>query len=110
MGNVYIALILFAISGIVVYGYLCLSMMKFSGVSWSAVKRIVLSNLILFAPVGCLLLGLKVLDIKPIILVGVACLAAILYYMYIIRTDTQFQMVLNQFELLKYVKKESVEK
>ena len=73
-------------------------------------SSIVLSNLILFAPVGCLLLGLKVLDLKPIILVGVACLAAILSYMYIIRTDTQFQMVLNQFELLKYVKKESVEK
>lgn len=110
MNSVTIALALFAISGIGVYGYLCISMMKFSGVSLPAVKKIVLSNLILFAPVGCLLIGLKVLHFNPIILVGMACLAAIVYYVYIIRIDTQLEMVLNQFGLLKYLIKESVEK
>jgi len=103
MGSVYIALILFAISGIVVYGYLCLAMMKFSGVSWLVMKRIVLSNLLLFAPVGCLLIGLKNLNFNSIILVGVACLAAIAYYMYIIRTDTQIRLVLNQFGFKKFL-------
>jgi len=60
--SVYIALILFGISGIIVYGYLCLSMMKFSGVSWSRVEKIIVRNLFYFSPAGAILIVLKIFN------------------------------------------------
>lgn len=102
IGSVYIALMLFAISGIGVYGYLCISMLRFSGVSWSAVKKILLSNIILFTPIGLILIFLKIFDFSPTILVCVAAISLIVYYMYILKTDTQIQAVCDQLGLSRY--------
>jgi len=96
MQSVYIALFLFGLSGIIVYGYLCLSMMKFSGVSWSRMKKIILPNLFYFTPVGALLIGLKIFNFNSIFLVFIACIITIIYYLYILKTDTQLRTILNQ--------------
>ena len=59
------ALILFSISGILVYGYLCLKMMSYSGVKTSRALKIVFSNFILFVPAGIILVALKTSRNKP---------------------------------------------
>jgi len=104
MGSVYVSLALFSLSGIVVYGYLCMTMVRFAGVSWSAVRKILLSNLLLFAPAGFILIGLKLLNFSPIILASGAAVAAVVYYAYILKTDAQVRLVFNQFMLLKNLK------
>lgn len=101
IGSVYIALVLFAASGIIVYGYLCVSIMRFSGVSWSAMSKIVLTNLLIFAPVGVTLGVLKFLNLSSLILVSVAGIAISVYYVYLIKTDSHVRVVLYQFGLMK---------
>ena len=105
IGSVYIALTLFAISGIGVYGYLCISMLRFSGVSWLVVKKILLSNLVIFTPVGIILICLKIFNFKPIFLVTIATISLIVYYMYILKTDAQVQAVCDQLGLSRYFKR-----
>jgi O-antigen/teichoic acid export membrane protein len=101
MGSVYIALGLFAVSGILVYGYLCISIMRFSRVSWSAMSKIVLSNILIFIPVGITLSVLIILNLNSLTVVIVAFVAALVYYVYLIKTDSQFRVVLYQFGLMK---------
>jgi O-antigen/teichoic acid export membrane protein len=101
MGSVYMALGLFALSGIIVYGYLCIAIMRFSGVSLSAMSKIVLSNLLIFAPVGIILYILEILSINSLIVVGVAFIAALIYYAYLIKTDKHIRAVLYLFGLIK---------
>ena len=105
MGSVYVALGLFAISGILVYGYLCVSLMRFSEASLLTAGKVILSNFFLFIPVGAILLLLKFFDVHAIILVFVASIAMILYYIYLIKTDVQIRNVLQQFGLLKFLEK-----
>ena len=47
LGNVFIALILFSISGFIVYGYLCLKILEFSNVSKRFIIKAISSDLIL---------------------------------------------------------------
>ena len=102
MGSVFIALALFAISGIFVYGYLCIAMMRLSNASFLKAGKVILSNIVLFIPVGILLLLFQFLHTQPFVLVCIGSVAMILYYIYIIKTDEQIRLVLQQFGLLKF--------
>lgn len=86
-GSPVVALSLFAGSGVLVYGYLNVKMMLFSGVRLLDVRKHVLSSLRLFSLFGVLLVGLKAAGAGPTILVVAACVLGLIYYLYIARTD-----------------------
>lgn len=99
LGNARIALVLFSISGIVVYGYLCLKMMYYSGVKTSKALKIVFSNLILFIPAGVVLTVLKIAGINQTVLVVVSGLIICIYYLYILKNDKQVKEIIKGFKL-----------
>lgn len=101
IGNARLALILFAASGVLVYGYLCLTMLHYSGVKISKVTKIVLSNLLYFIPAGTILVILKLLEINQFVLVGLSGLFIAFYYGYIIKTDDQFKKMIAGFGIRK---------
>jgi O-antigen/teichoic acid export membrane protein len=96
LGSARIALILFSISGIVVYGYLCLKMMSYSGVKISRALKIVFSNFILFVPAGIILIALKIRETNPILLVAFSGVVIGIYYLYILKTDTNVKKILKE--------------
>jgi O-antigen/teichoic acid export membrane protein len=98
LGNARIALILFSISGIVVYGYLCLKMMSYSGVKISRALNIVFSNIILFIPAGIILLAMKISKVNPILIVIFSGLFIGIYYLYILKTDKNVKKILKEFQ------------
>lgn len=99
LGNARIALLLFSVSGIIVYGYLCLKMMYYSGVKTSRALKIVSSNLILFIPAGIVLVALKTAGINQVLLVVISGLIICIYYLYILKTDKQVKEIIEGFKL-----------
>ncbi|AKB18906.1 MULTISPECIES: lipopolysaccharide biosynthesis protein [unclassified Methanosarcina] len=98
LGNARVALVLFSISGIVVYGYLCLKMMYYSGVKTSRALEIVFSNLILFIPAGAVLVALKIAGINQVLLVVISGLIICIYYLYILKTDKQVKGIIRELK------------
>jgi uncharacterized membrane protein YecN with MAPEG domain len=88
---------LFSISGILVYGYLCLKMMSYSGVKISRALKIVFSNFILFVPAGIILVALKIAEINQILLVVISGVIIGIYYLYILKTDAQIKKIVRGF-------------
>lgn len=101
LGNVYLALFLFAFSGVLVYGYLCLKMVTSSGVDISHIQNIVLQNGILFLPSGIILVVLKLLGINQLAIVGLSFIFVMTYYLYILKTDSQINILFNHFKVPK---------
>lgn len=97
--NARIALILFSLSGIVVYGYLCLKMMSYSGVKASRALKIVFSNFILFVPAGIVVIFLKTAEINQTLLVVFSGVIVCLYYLYILKNDAQVKKIVKEFGL-----------
>lgn len=97
LGNARTALILFSLSGIAVYGYLCLKMMSYAGVKTSKVMKIVISNFILFVPAGTVIITLKILEIDKILLVIFSGMIVCLYYVYILKKDAQMKKIIREF-------------
>lgn len=98
LGSARAALILFSLSGIAVYGYLCLKMMSYAGVKTSRVLKIVFSNFILFVPAGAIIIALKIIEINQILLVIFSGLIVCLYYLYILKSDEQIKKIIGEFK------------
>jgi len=103
LGSPVLALTFFAVSGIFTYGYLCWTMLALSKVRWSAVSAILSKNLALFMPVGIILLYLKYLDAGSVVLVLIGSASCLLYYLYLVKTDTQIRSVLISFGAKKWL-------
>jgi lipopolysaccharide exporter len=94
-GSPVVALSLFAGSGILVYGYLNVKMMLFSGVRLIDVRKHLLSSLRLFSLFGVLLVGLKAAGAEPPVLVVAACVAGLIYYLYIVQSDPAVRSLIS---------------
>jgi len=103
LGSPVLALIFFSLSGIFTYGYLCWTMLVLSKVRWSAISAILSKNLALFVPAGIVLLYLKYLDVGSVVLVLIGSASCLLYYLYLVTTDTQIRSVLISFGAKKWL-------
>lgn len=103
LGSARIALVLFSISGIIVYGYLCLKTMYYSGIAISRTLKIVFANALLFIPAGIVLIVFKMTGINQSLLVFCSCMAICIYYAYILKTDVQANKIMNSFGINKKV-------
>ncbi len=91
-----IALILFSISGAVVYGYLCVSIIFYSGVSWRRIGRILLKNIAIFVPAGGGIVLLKLMMVADWIQVIIATLFVGVYYIYRFKKDGYLEKILSK--------------
>ena len=89
-----IALLLFAGSGLFVYGYLAIKLIFYSGVETVQVKKHLLTCFRLLSPFIGILIVLKVLGIDALPLVITACILGLVYYIYIARTDSQIKTLI----------------
>lgn len=95
VGSPLIALSLFALSGIFVYGYLNVKMLLFSGVQLVNARRQLFLSLKLFCPFGIILLGLKMMNAESQFIIAVMCMLGMVYYLYIVQTDSQIKTLIS---------------
>jgi O-antigen/teichoic acid export membrane protein len=93
--NSRLAIVLFAFSGICVYGYLTQKVLSMSGVPIQKAGLIVLSNLKSFLPAGALLITLKLMDAGPWLMISVAVLTLGAYGVHNARKDKQICALIN---------------
>lgn len=97
LGSARLAILLFGVSGIAVYGFLCIRLLMFSGIAMRRTLRLVADALLPFLPVGAVLLALQLLGMPVVIHLALAFLANAAYYVYLLRTDPQFREILGGF-------------
>lgn len=95
-GTVILALALFSISGIIVYGYLCVKMFEFSNVSKRFIIELTTSELFWVIPTFIVLITLKMIEADSIIILCFSIIIGILYYYYLYRTDSTIKSLVNQ--------------
>ncbi len=95
IGSARLAILFFALAGIGVYGYLCVRLLVFSGIPAHRTLRIIFRAVLEFIPLGILLMGLILLGTPPIIHISVGLAACVLFYVYLIRSDSQFREILT---------------
>lgn len=96
-----LGLILFGVSGVIVYGYLAMSIMAASGVPWRRATGILLTNVARFVPAGAVVLILKALRVHPWLQVIASGLLLGIYLLLVLRADPQLYQILGQLEPLK---------
>jgi O-antigen/teichoic acid export membrane protein len=97
LGSARLAILLFGVSGIAVYGFLCIRLLMFSGIAMRRTLRLVADALLPFLPVGAVLLVLELLGTPAIIHLALAFIANVVYYVHLLRTDPQFREILGGF-------------
>jgi lipopolysaccharide exporter len=97
MGNARVAIALFTIFGVVVYGSYCLSVIRKSGASRHAVTQVLLSRVLLFLPAAALIVAARTFLPSSSVIIGAAILILIVYYWNVLRTDALARNVLKTF-------------
>jgi O-antigen/teichoic acid export membrane protein len=90
-----IALLLFGASGIIVYGYLNLSIMHLAGIPLHTIFKILLSNFLSLLPMIAVLVFLKVINVNSFVVLLISSLFAALYLFFIVRDDLQIRRLLD---------------
>lgn len=85
LGNARTALVLFSLSGILVYGYLNMAIMIHAGVRWLKIRQILFNNFIFFIPVGCILSATKYLGANAYLQLTASAILFGGYMVYMIR-------------------------
>jgi len=91
LGDARLALVLFAVSGIVVYGYLGLVVVAASGVPWKRIFTILGFHFLLFVPTGIVLIALNVAHVSRAIELIAAFVFSGMYFVYIFINDPEIK-------------------
>lgn len=101
LNNARLALLLFSLSGILVYGYLSLVIMSASGVAWRWMFQTLAVSFARFIPAGGLLLLLKAFNVPSWIQLGCTGIILSFYFLFIIRSDLQIRQLLHRIRSKK---------
>ncbi|MBZ5681557.1 MAG: oligosaccharide flippase family protein [Acidobacteriia bacterium] len=96
-GNARLALALFALCGVAVYGAYCLAVIRKSRASMVAVGRVTLAQAKMFVPAAAILLTMNFLRVAPIGITAVTALILAVYYWNLLRTDQTVRGVFKRF-------------
>lgn len=96
LGNPRISILLFAISGILVYSCYLIAIFRYSGVSIGKCIKIIFNNLKLITPAAIIMVALKLLSIDILIQICVSAFLITVYYLFIIKTDPLLRKVLKR--------------
>ena len=93
-GNVYLAIILFALSGVIIYGYCIYAFVTRSGGSMRVVWRNIRNTVYIWVGIAGILAILSINQISGYILCGLAILIGIFYIMYLVRKNPLVKLYL----------------
>lgn len=85
--NLWLAIFLMTIAGIMTYGYTGWRIMRSEGVGGSFIGEVVLRNIARFIPAGIFLIVIKFLGFPSLIIFGSVCAVILAYYGYILIID-----------------------
>jgi lipopolysaccharide exporter len=95
LGNPLLALGLFAGTGILVYGYMNWSIMRFAGSSLRFVRTTLIKNFILFIPAGVIILLIKFMNADNSVITLASILILLVYYVYLLKTNEIIKGIFN---------------
>ena len=84
-----IALGLFSASGVLVYGYFCLAILRKSGVPLSRPLRMLLDQGLKFIPFGAVIVVAKVFGAPSLLVVALACILLLTYYIVVLKSHPE---------------------
>jgi lipopolysaccharide exporter len=99
LANPHLALILFSASGVWVYGYMSLAIIRAAGVKWNRITRILWKYFAMFLPVGAALTALTVLSVNIWLRIALTIMTGLVYYYYTLISDPELTAVLAKFPL-----------
>lgn len=91
-----LALILFSIAGVLVYGYICIGLMLRCGSNLSMIFLILSHYFIRSIPGIIIILVLKTMGAKPLICIVASLLFVLIYYIYLIKIDSRLSFLRSQ--------------
>ncbi len=97
LGNVYIALLLFSLSGVIIYGIFCIWNMMLAHVPLSVVFGILIKYFIYFLPAGVIVTIFQVIESSSIIISVSSVILVSLYFLAIFYQDDEFKRHLYNF-------------
>ena len=95
LGNARLAILLFSISGIVLYGYLNLFIMKSAGVLWSKIANIVLKNILFSLPFIIIQIWVTIISPNRLLRLSVAAVLSLFYF---------FPLLIKQLNSLRWTR------
>jgi O-antigen/teichoic acid export membrane protein len=96
LGDPRLTLVLFAGTGILVYGYMNWNIMHFAGSSLRFVRTTLIKNFILFIPAGTLILFIKFMTADNYIITFASLVILLGYYVYLLKTNEIIKGIFNQ--------------
>jgi len=85
LGNARLALLLFAVTGVLVYGYLSLSTMMFAGLSWAKGINIILKEFLFFLPFGLIQIITVIISPSIWVRLSVAVFLSMVYFIIVFK-------------------------
>jgi len=74
--------------------------MQYAGVPVRKTLRIILKSLLVFLPAGAIMVLSKILGVNGTIEVFIAATLFVLYWVYLVKTDTKIRDILRQHRIL----------
>jgi len=98
LGDVFLAIALFSFSGFFVYGFACFVFLKYAGLeiknSLSIIGKVFFYSILFLIP----LIISKILIGTSVIITISALVITIIYYIFILKTDSRFRNLINEFQ------------
>jgi lipopolysaccharide exporter len=100
LGSATLSVLFFSLSGVVMYGSTGILFMQYAGVPVRRTLRIILKSLVVFLPAGAIMVLSKILGVSGTIEVFIAATLFVLYWAYLVKTDTKIRDILRQHRIL----------
>jgi len=93
LGSARIALGLFSVSGALVYGYYCVTILRKCGVPASAPLRILSLQILKLVPFAAVIVLAKVLGAPAIAILALAMIVSVIYYLRLVKTNSEVRQM-----------------
>ena len=101
LGSATLSILFFSLSGIVMYGSTGILFMQFAGVPVQKTLKIIGRSFLIFLPAGAIMVSAKILKVNGTVEVFIATLLFVLYWVYLIKTDSKIREILVQHRILQ---------
>jgi O-antigen/teichoic acid export membrane protein len=100
LGSATLSVLFFSLSGVVMYGSTGILFMQYAGVPVRKTLKIIIQSLLVFLPAGAIMAVSKILEVNGTIEVFIAATLFVLYWVYLVKTDTKIRDILRQHRIL----------
>jgi len=101
LGSATLSIVLFSLSGVLMYGSTGILFMQFAGVPVQKTLKIIGKNFLIFLPAGAIMVTAKILNVNGTMQIILATILLLLYCGYLVKTDARIRNILEQYRILK---------